>query len=62
MYEVFEERTRRLQEKMVVREQDAFLVLGGIAIHDGDEMVKLAAEGGSGYFFGGCAQKKVLVH
>ncbi len=36
-------------------------VLGGIAINDGDEMVRLVSEGGSGYFFGGCAEKKVVV-
>jgi uncharacterized protein (DUF4213/DUF364 family) len=36
-------------------------VLGGISINDGDEMVRLVAEGGSGYFFGGCAEKVVVV-
>jgi uncharacterized protein (DUF4213/DUF364 family) len=36
-------------------------LLGGIAIHDGDEMVRLVSEGGSGYFFGGYADKTVLM-
>lgn len=37
-------------------------VLGGIAIRDGEEMVRLVAEGGSGYFFGSTAEKVVLRH
>jgi uncharacterized protein (DUF4213/DUF364 family) len=36
-------------------------VLGGIAIRDGDEMVRLVAEGVSGYFFGSCAEKVVMM-
>ena len=36
-------------------------VLGGIAILDGDEMVTVVGEGGSGYFFAGYAEKTVLV-
>ena len=36
-------------------------VLGGITINDGDEMVRLVGEGGSGYFFDGCAEKVVVV-
>jgi uncharacterized protein (DUF4213/DUF364 family) len=36
-------------------------VLGGIAIQDGDEMVRLVAEGASGYFFDSCAEKTVLM-
>jgi len=35
-------------------------VLGGIAIHDGGQMVRLVGEGGSGYSFGRCAEKVVL--
>ncbi|MGB3904144.1 MAG: hypothetical protein WBB22_04415 [Anaerolineae bacterium] len=61
MYEVFEERTKRLQERMVEEGVDAFLVLGGVAILDGDEMVRVVGEGGSGYFFAGYAEKTVLV-
>lgn len=36
-------------------------VLGGISINDGDEMVRLVGEGGSGYFFEGCAEKVALM-
>jgi uncharacterized protein (DUF4213/DUF364 family) len=35
-------------------------VLGGIAIRDGEEMVRVVAEGGSGYFFGSSAEEVVL--
>ena len=36
-------------------------VLGGIAVNDGDQIVRLVAEGGSGYFFSGYAEKTVLM-
>jgi len=36
-------------------------VLGGVAIDDGDEIVRLVGEGGSGYFFAGYAEKTVLM-
>jgi hypothetical protein len=62
MYGAFEERTRRLQERMVEDGVDALLILGGVAIHDGDETVRLVGEGGSGYFFGSYAQETVLMH
>jgi uncharacterized protein len=36
-------------------------VLGGIRIHDGDAMLQLVSEGGSGYFFAGCSEKVCIV-
>ncbi|MFN8545481.1 MAG: DUF364 domain-containing protein [Candidatus Binatia bacterium] len=36
-------------------------VLGGIRVLDGDAMIRLVGEGGSGYFFDGVAEKVCLV-
>ncbi len=36
-------------------------VLGGIRVHDGAEFMRLVAEGGSGYFFNGPAEKIAVV-
>ncbi len=36
-------------------------VLGGIRVHDGAKLMRLVAEGGSGYFFGGPAEKIAVV-
>ena len=36
-------------------------VMGGIRIRDGAEFMRLVAEGGSGYFFGGPAEKIAIV-
>ncbi len=36
-------------------------VLGGIPVRDGETMLRLVSEGGSGYFFGGPAEKVCVV-
>jgi uncharacterized protein (DUF4213/DUF364 family) len=36
-------------------------VLGGIKVHDGAKFIRLVAEGGSGYFFSGPAEKIAVV-
>ena len=36
-------------------------VLGGIAVHDGDELLRVVSEGGSGYFFGRWAEKVAII-
>jgi hypothetical protein len=51
-----EELIQVLEEKLNRRE----LAVDRVAIHDGDEMVKLVTEGGSGYFFGNAAEKVVV--
>jgi uncharacterized protein (DUF4213/DUF364 family) len=36
-------------------------VLGGIAVHDADELLRVVGEGGSGYFFGRWAEKVAII-
>jgi uncharacterized protein (DUF4213/DUF364 family) len=36
-------------------------VLGGITVHDADELLRVVSEGGSGYFFGRWAEKVAVV-
>ena len=36
-------------------------VLGGIVVHDADELLRVVSEGGSGYFFGRWAEKVAII-
>jgi uncharacterized protein (DUF4213/DUF364 family) len=36
-------------------------VLGGITVHDADELLRVVGEGGSGYFFGRWAEKVAII-